>query len=707
MNTKASNGTLHELSSKSFNRSSNGLIFAEDIKTVYSLLLICLDLKDTTQESKKLFGGFSKTYPYSFSLAQAFEKMNKLELKVDMNTTCISVSYSIKPELAHYLLKIFMSAKLLHTPADRTRSEPKDKVLLQPTAKGVCILQKYVRDVGLKKIPSILKSEFNSTKLFIFERNSVSDAIVHSEYLINILFARIMGPEPHIWSPNVVNEKLPTLAELLEYTNDKFTFENIVFKGDSHFEDSLMPLELEKSWIEEIPDSLLNNESRISPFAHRFFTNPDSDAHIQYYISYNGVRICHLKVFEYDTKSTTVEYSFTSKALWQWLMDCTDIIYPKEAASIVTMFLEQCLIVPIRNNINEQKRFTISRSQYCTFSRKGLELIQWKNKVNIKNISENTILSQSEVNYSRTNSSDSSSCSSVKLSDDNTSFNLLMDKTAVPNKEKFDKNPSLKSILKDPGMRYLFRRHLTNEFCVENLDAYIEIRKFLKQMALLKKIIDSKNNKLKRKVGRGGQSGNNIITTIESALGKQANQCLEMGYHLYSLFIMIGAPYQINIGHTLRESITCILLHPKSPLSATLSNDMSNLYIFKSIDADLKKTINSVDITEPPKEKTILSPNKFNKQFCPKRDVRPKPLNLSDEDNTIDLASSTNRSIHIKTENNNLSNTLMILKRLYPLLDSVGKYTYHLMKIDSLQKFIDSDIYKEASNLRNDYTCIH
>ena len=103
---------------------------------------------------------------FSFSVDQAIEKMKNLELQVDIGTTYVNISYKIHPELAYHLLETFMAAKLLHTPADRTRAKLKDKVLLQPTPKGVNILQKYVKDIGLKDIPKVLLSELNSCLLY-------------------------------------------------------------------------------------------------------------------------------------------------------------------------------------------------------------------------------------------------------------------------------------------------------------------------------------------------------------------------------------------------------------------------------------------------------------------------------------------------------------------------------------------------------------
>ena len=94
------NRTLHELSSKNFSRTPNGLIFTNDLKTVYSIFLICLDLKEKKHSSDTksfLLTAFTKHFHFTFTYQEAIKAMGQLELKVDMNTTCINVSYNIKP----------------------------------------------------------------------------------------------------------------------------------------------------------------------------------------------------------------------------------------------------------------------------------------------------------------------------------------------------------------------------------------------------------------------------------------------------------------------------------------------------------------------------------------------------------------------------------------------------------------------------------
>ncbi|CAI4047440.1 hypothetical protein N7582_004109 [Saccharomyces uvarum] len=689
------NRTLHELSSKNFSRTPNGLIFTNDLKTVYSIFLICLELKEKkhSNDAKSfLFTPFSKHFPFTFSYQEAIQAMGRLELKVDMNTTCINVSYNIKPSLALHLLTLFMSSKLLHTPQDRTRNEPKEKVLFQPTPKGVAILQKYVRDIGLKRIPDILLSSFNSMELFTFERSSVTDSIIHSDYLIHILFIKMMGAKPNVWSPTKPNDPLPCLSLLLEYANndDTFTFEKS---------------KPEQGWQAQIENIDINNVERVSPLAHRFFTNPDSESHIQYYVSDTGIRLFEDKAFG-TSKKITIKYSFTTKAIWQWIMDCTDIMHVKEAVSLAALFLKMGLIVPILlpPSRTDKKKFQISRSSFFTLSKLGWDLVSWKdfksNNIRAQNdaIIDPEFACTSHViahDEKRTLEENDGFAQELLISSSNHSLNKL------------------DYVLNDPGMRYLFRRHLEREFCVENLDVFIEIKRFLKKMTVLKKLIDSKRGNKKINIST---SKNNIVKTIDSALMKQANECLEMAYHIYSSYIMIGSPYQLNIHHSLRQSITDIMLHPQSPLSERFPTSLDDS-LLESTESN-SSSFGSTDghtLQEPPE--VILKPSKtswnedslFQKQTPNQKskELKPAPLNLADvhcnetslEQSHIIMGYSSDDAEDYSGAHHSLPATLKVLRKLYPFFESVSNEMYKLMNNDSFQKFTKSDVYKEASSL--------
>lgn len=696
MNGGAACTTTHELASKTVYRTPNGVIFTDDIKVIYSTFLICLDLKSESRDIKRWYSPFGKSYQaFSFSLEEGIETMRCLKLSNDMTTPSIELSYNIQPELASHLITIFMEAKLLHTPADRTRSVPKSRSILQPTPKGVSILQKYVRKIGLKRIPPILLSDFNSMEIFTFERSPVTDAIIYSDRLICILFSKMMGSCPNVWSPEKFSDKIPSLSSLLEYNSDVFSFEAVDYKAGGGYERSQEDEQQTPSWLDQLSTERLHDEARKSPLAHRFFTNPDSDSHVQYYSAGCGLRISKSKTF--GNARILFDYCFTTKAIWQWIMDCTDIMYPKEAVSAAALFLKAGLVVPIIAPAcrNLDRKFYISRQSYYTLTRRAWDVVQWNTAKGIKN---------SLGNFSKTSSDAYNKNYAITYPASNKGEEMSAKR---PASSALDSNRNGKSfasgikdiddVLRDPGMKYLFRQHLENEFCAENLDGFIDIRKFLKKMGLLKNLIESKHaSDLKIRKTRYRCSDSNIRSAIDAALIRQANECLELGYHIYSSYIVVNAPYQLNIDHILRESINRVMLHAAAPV--TKDSKLGQQYL---------RTCSSIELSghsaELSDSSSIFRYSYLNQTELTFQSGLRSPMvaksslttQLNEEKKRSSMLILRAKSL-LATQENKLQRTFKILKTLYPLLENVGEDLHRLMRKDSLQKFVTSDLYQEA-----------
>lgn len=687
--------TLHELASKTFSRTPNGVIFTDDIKMIYSTFLICLNLKEESPELKRWYSPFGKSHhAFSFSMEEGVERMGNLKLSVDMTTTSIEICYNIQPELAYHLIRTFMEAKLLHTPADRTRSMPKNKSILQPTPKGVGILQKYVRRIGLKSLPPILLSDFNSMEIFTFERSPVTDSIIYSNRLICILLNKMMGSGPNVWSPETSPDKIPSLSKLLEYNSDIFSFETVDYKAFGGFEREPEGHQ-HTSWFDELSTERLHDENRTSPLAHRFFTNPDSDSHVQYYSTDCGLRISKSKIF--GSPKVLFDYCFTTKAIWQWVMDCTDIMYPKEAVSAAALFLKAGLVVPIlfppSENLN--RKFCISRTSYYTLSRRAWDVVQWNTEKGIR---------RSICNFSNLLSDDPNKHNSVATS---INYKGEMVMTERPGSSLSDSDRTtvqissqvkdIDEILRDPGMKYLFRQHLENEFCAENLDAFVDIRKFLKKMSLLKNLIESKHaSDFKTKKTRPRCSDSNIQAAIESALVRQANECLELGYHIYSSYIVVNAPYQLNIDHNLRESINRVMLHASTPsaIESKLGNELLKTCSSIELSATSAQLSDSLSICRY----SYLNQSEMNFQsgvHTPKVVKSTTSIQANEEKKRRSTLVLKAKNL-LTMKENKLQKTFKILKTLYPLLENVNQDLHRLMRKDSLQKFVTSDLYQDA-----------
>lgn len=681
-NDKNVEGTaINELTSKIFNRTPSGLIFSEDLKRIYSILLICLDLCENPKAGQnKLLPNFIKSYPFSFHVREAITKMEHLPLNVTIGSASINISYSIRPELAYKLLEIFMDAKLLHAPADRTRSEPKEKVLLQPTPKGVAILQRYVRQAGLKDWPPILTSDFNSMELFVFERSSMTDAIIQSSYFISVLFTKMMGPSPNIWTPTNPPDSLPSLNKLLECHEDYFSFENLNNHWDSKLNiPQTAPANHTGSIRYTQQSEKLQNESRLSPFAHRFFTNPDSTAHIQYYVSDCGIRVFKSRLF--GDRKLLVDYTFTTKAIWQWLMDCTDIFYPKEAVILASYFLKNGLMTQVPSRSSKNNKFFISSNSFYTLTELGWNIIQWNTELGIKACIQ-TIDGKVERQIPKM----------IETFRDSRVYGRSFESEHAMHVFNSPMPLDLIQVLKDPGMRYLFRIHLEKEFCAENLDAYIEIKKFSKKMTVLRNLIETRA--LGKEDHQTSQKSKHfsslLISTVNIALINHANECLEMAYRIFSSYIAIGSSFQLNIDYSLRECITEVVLRPRSIL------DVPNVHAFAScnslqLNSCSQSGLSTIVLPEQSPREIISQPGR---KKCNTSLFNSKFISIGDNDVS---RTAGKRSLDILHENSSsnvqkLPDTLRILKELYPLFERVSKRLYRLMKVDSFPKFINSKL---------------
>ncbi|SGZ41383.1 uncharacterized protein HGUI_03584 [Hanseniaspora guilliermondii] len=717
--------TLHEVTTKDFNRTPKGLMFAKDIKDIFCIVLICLDMKkklvDKTNVKKKKKRSFisklasssvwefnNEAY-YCFYLDECIEEMKNLAVNVNMETTTVSILYSIKPEMSLQLIKIFMNAKLLHNPTDRTNTDLNNKSILQPTPKGVSILTKYIKDMGIKKqIPDIVFSNLNSTYLFNFERSSVTDRIIYSDYFIKLIFTKMFSDAPTIWSPDTKSNKIACLKTLLGGNDDinEFDFtgqqtQNIMDIINQQHSQAQNPFaDTNIIFPDELQDAaLLNDEDRVSPLHHKFFTNPESDSHIQYYSHLSGIRMFYNKEFieiiqtekkNIKTKKQVITYSFSTKAIVQWLMDCTDLIYFKEAVIMASLFYKCGLITPIclSPSVARKDNFTISKKNLYTFTKKGCDWLDWN-----ENYLQSLYTDWSEEREKRLSQLEKSVVSTGSNEE-------LASNEDLKNKEVYV--VSLESILNDPGKRFLFKSHLDKELCSENFSAYTDIKKFLKKMDNVENFVDVKE-KTKRLSNKDAKSIT-LYNSLKSRLMKECNDCLSMAYQIFATYIADRSSKLINIDYNLRNLISNLILNSSSSLTAknplspfsealgikenTITQEKSNiksLVIDEAVDPNFKihtsewpTKINSMDRKSKPMGLNILGDSQ--KQIINK-DSDYFFSNQLFKDNII-LDSPTEGLV---------THSLYILSKLKPLFEDVNRKLYKIMETDSLPKFLNNN----------------
>ncbi|ODQ79881.1 hypothetical protein BABINDRAFT_36378 [Babjeviella inositovora NRRL Y-12698] len=650
--------TLHEDVSRKLKRAPNGCIYTKDLKDIFSLLIICLDLDDKVPKSK--FNPLSaKTFPYAFTLERAIETMAHLNLTINLEYTSTVISYTVKTELATILLKSFMESKMIHAPADRTRSEPKHGVLLQPTAKGVAVLQIFCQKLGIKGnlMPPILLSPFNSMELLAFERSIATDTIIYLQYLSHLVFAKLMGPSPNVWSPSSDPDPISIRKGKEELFNDLFDFGSTADSFMVHWDDIGAA-----STCKGNPSQMPETPTQVSPFAHRFFTNPESDSHVQYYVSDKGVRLFHNKKFGSD--NTQLQYTFTGKAALQWLMDCTDIMYAREARAVLNLIHTSGLIRPVRltPSTSPANGFQVSKTSYYALNIVGVEEMEW-------NLScPQVVLTLSEIEHS-THCLKTGSIRDIHRSSGEGSSNSI--------RSVAERETNLEDVLRDPGLRYVFKRYLEERFCAENLEVYLELKKYqklyqaylnlLKGMKVTEKFRQENSLVFSQVVNPfQDQKGSMAIRKniqLSDAVANLSNECLSCAYNIYTSYIAIGAPLQLNLNHEIREIIGEVMVHPHSPIMQHFnfmeSPSTTEERLLGMVSSDMQGGGPKViGVTEGPIASMVsVSPTEF---------------------------SEVSRFLHTIT----------------PLLEKVERKIYRLMEIDSFPKFLTSLLYPESTKIQ-------
>ncbi|KAF5096452.1 hypothetical protein D0Z00_002784 [Geotrichum galactomycetum] len=707
-------------SSHGFQRASTNKLFTRDIDTIFSMLMVALSPQEHSRRRKQSFLS-PKPHPFSFTVEEALTAIQNLSVKIVSGSTKTTISCSVSPSSAGLFLERFMSARLLHCPADRTRSTPKHGTVLQPTAKGVFFIQRYCDTNGVIYNSPLLLSPLNSMRCFSFDRDPASDAIIRNDALIYILFQRLMGPQPNVYS----------------------------------------------AASEPVSDS---------PYAHRYFTNPKSDALSQYYISDTGVR---LSVITSDSTDGTAPpcYVFTGRAMWQWMLDCTDLVYQSEAHVLVNTFLAHNMIeldTPVnpnssnmrngRSRLNEDDGMSLDdnasgstthsnesstgpaatmtaarrtpplsldKDVYYRLTDTGKYLVTWPiyanepatpiastyaqaaaaaakalNREKVlhssitlhsaaatpppapKHISDESTVSQQKQSIissmlkastilatpkskpHRLNNSDTSSIfrvSTVKApcpinttTTTATANSPAARTTATPPVPDSPNNYTLRETLADAGLNWLFTQYLRDNHCEENLFFYKDLTKFLVDFARLRAIL---RRQQEFEADAGMAAANPLTQTSRMLLRAEAQTCLQTCnnaiYVMYNRFLSESAPCELNIDSKSRSLLVDSITSHLKRKGRAKSGPAAAKKLAKSAND------NSGNITTTTTTATATA--------------------------TAGGASTT-RASSPEVEDISIDNLLVVSK----LLEQIKVHVYRTMETDSLPKFFMSDLYVEG-----------
>lgn len=267
-------------------------------------------------------------------------------------------------------------------------------------------------------------------KSIAFDRHPITDDLICNEAFVFLLFQRLMGPYPNVYSAS-------NPSDSIEYpkTSDPYSFGE---RGNL-----MLDYSVNENIFPEYKDYKDRNHTE-SPYAHRFFTHPNSDALSQYYVSSVGVRLFENKKFETvletppgqpsnpntstgyqsasatepllssflpsnkvfnnpkasistgnlgirhhnhshirdrDTATVVVDYCFSGRSLWQWLLDCTDIVYQREAMYLANLIFSSGMIEPIFSVESrctpEDTQIRIAKDAFYKLSDTGRTICVW------------------------------------------------------------------------------------------------------------------------------------------------------------------------------------------------------------------------------------------------------------------------------------------------------------------------------------------
>lgn len=483
--------------------------FYDDLSAIFATLAISLPL-----ESHHV--GLilpSNSFAFSFTSNEAIDNLMHLKMQQNIQSTdafgrktsSITItSYQVDRLACMDLMQSFLWARFIKCANDLENVKFRNSLLLQMTPKGIAILDLFVQRNGVMSpdVKKILKSSYNSMRLIVLERDPTTDYITASKQLVEIVFQRFAGCRPNYHnfvsaaSSSTQNSSVTGTAENLNdlgapYAGTSVSSSTIIVSGKQSAQ-SVQASNPPESTSSPSPSSSSSSSSSSS-----FASSPSpSDDTVTYADSSSGVKIADCK------RVHLKEYRdcFSGLEAKRWILDCTTAVSDKEALTLLDAFLTRQLIVGLDSrSLASKETFIIDKSAYYTLTDAGKRLAGWNASFNIASISQAAVRSRSPI---------------PRVSSPAT-----------------DKKQKLHRILENPALRLLFREHLEDNFCEENLSFYLESIKVIALYEELKK--------------NGSTSARKI----------RVNLCITEAWCVYQVYLAQGSASEVNIDHDLRVRV--------------------------------------------------------------------------------------------------------------------------------------------------------
>ncbi|KAG0131121.1 Regulator of G-protein flbA, Developmental regulator [Tuber indicum] len=195
---------MHQTSSRLLRMTADDRPYTRDFKDLFSTLMVSLPLSSHRIRFK--------TYPFSFASEEAINNLGSLKFSQSNRmpdpkdhtrivTTTTTTTFSMAKEMARSVCQRFMDARFIELADGKsTIYFPPKGSLWQLTPKGIHVLERFCQRNGIQQdhVIKLLQSSFNTMRLVILERDSVTDRLSHDKTTTEVIFRRFAGATPNI-----------------------------------------------------------------------------------------------------------------------------------------------------------------------------------------------------------------------------------------------------------------------------------------------------------------------------------------------------------------------------------------------------------------------------------------------------------------------------------------------------------------------------
>ncbi|PWW74660.1 RGS-domain-containing protein [Tuber magnatum] len=195
---------MHQTSSRLLRMTADDRPYTRDFKDLFSTLMVSLPLSSHRIRFR--------TYSFTFTSEEAINNLGSLKFSQsnrmpDPNdhtrivTTTTTTTFSMAKEMARSVCQRFMDARFIELADGKsTTFFPPKGSLWQLTPKGIHVLERFCQRNGIQQdhVIKLLQSSYNTMRLVVLERDSVTDRLSQDKITTEVIFRRFAGATPNI-----------------------------------------------------------------------------------------------------------------------------------------------------------------------------------------------------------------------------------------------------------------------------------------------------------------------------------------------------------------------------------------------------------------------------------------------------------------------------------------------------------------------------